>query len=171
MGWPKSVVFWLSLSKVTVRKWATLEEILYHDCSHNSLLSMDKKEEKTLCFSSATGVSKRFLTRQSVYFHILYSCTANESSIITSIRGICQQRIIDGGNHLDVFNGILERLEMSGETNPQTRALLFWIVLISRWMLYLLMTLHYQNKSISLTSFSIPKIPPRPSYSVCFDVI
>ena len=128
---------------------------------------MGKREEKTLFSSSATDVSKRSPTQLSVCTLIVYSYIANESSIVTSIRGICQQRIIDGGNHLDEFNDILGKLEMSGETNPQTRALSFLSLLISRWMLYLLMTLHYQNKSISLTSFSIPKIPPRPSYSVC----
>ena len=86
---------------------------------------MGRKEEKTLSFSSATVVLNHSLTQQSVYINILTLYTANESSVITSIRGICQQRIIDGGNHLDEFNSSLEKLEMSGETNPQTRALMF----------------------------------------------
>lgn len=86
--------------------------------------------------------------------------------MIAAIRAILQQNLIDGSNGLEQFESVYEQLKSSTETTQQTRSWFLYVLLPRRWMLYLLMTLYYQNKSISLSSFTVPKVRLQPTPDV-----
>ena len=90
--------------------------------------------------------------------------------MIAAIRGILQQDLMNGSDRLGQFESVYERLKSSTETTRQTRTLFLFLFLHSRWMLYLLMTLYYQSKSISLSSFTIPKVRLQSNPDVVFAV-
>lgn len=46
---------------------------------------------------------------------------ADEKSVVSAIRGICRQHMIDGNDGLERFNSVYSKLKLSRETNPQTR--------------------------------------------------
>lgn len=75
---------------------------------------------------------------------------------------------MDGDQKMEQFESIYSKLKESKETNPQTRLYILLHNLKSRWMLYLLLTLKYQTKSVSVSSFSVPKLPVHSPYTVSF---
>ena len=95
-----------------------------------------------------------------------YYRVASEEGVVSSLQTICRQRLMNGEPQIEKLNSIYSKLKKSKETNPQTRQYCFLEILISRWMLYLLLTLKYQNKSISIQNFSIPKLPTHSPYAV-----
>mgnify|MGYP004719849233 FL=1 len=95
-----------------------------------------------------------------------FKLLADESSVIAAIRAILQQNLMNGSNGLEQFESVYEQLKSSTETAQQTRSWFPYVFLPRRWMLYLLMTLYYQNKSISLSSFTIPKVRLQPTPDV-----
>lgn len=95
-----------------------------------------------------------------------FKLLADESSVIAAIRAILQQNLMNGSNGLEQFESVYEQLKSSTETAQQTRSWFPYVSLPRRWMLYLLMTLYYQNKSISLSSFTIPKVRLQPTPDV-----
>ena len=114
---------------------------------------------------------------QLLRFHDSYTLSrqfkllADESSVIAAIRAILQQNLMNGSNGLEQFESVYEQLKSSTETTQQTRSWFLYVFLPRRWMLYLLMTLYYQNKSISLSSFTVPKVHLQPTPDVSSVVI
>ena len=91
--------------------------------------------------------------------------------MIAAIRSILQQNLMNGSNSLGEFESVYEQLKSSTETTQQTRSLFLYAPLPGRWMLYLMMTLYYQNKSITLSSFTVPKVRLQPNPDVVSVVI